>query len=72
MEKERYKSGAKLSQKIDTTPLTLDLDFLNATSLEYFEEIIDTSEVFIDDINSESDIIDTDSTKEYDYNYLME
>ena len=72
LEKERYKSGAKLSQKIDTTPLTLNLDFLNATSLDYFEEIIDTSEVFIDDINSESDIIDTDSTKEYDYNYLME
>lgn len=72
LEKERYKSGAKLTQKIDTTPLTLDLDFLNATSLDYFEDIIDTSDVFIDDINQESDIIDTDSTMEYDYNYLME
>ena len=76
LEKEMYKSGVRTNLNFDSTPLSLDLDFLNATSLEDFEQKLDTSEFMNDDLGDE--FIDEDensidnSNKVYDYNYLME
>lgn len=76
LEKEMYKSGVRTNLNFDSTPLSLDLDFLNATSLEDFEQKLDTSEFMNDDlgdefIDEEENSIDN-SNKVYDYNYLME
>ena len=76
LEKEMYKSGVRTNLNFDSTPLSLDLDFLNATSLEDFEQKLDTSEFMNEDLGDE--FIDEDensidnSNKVYDYNYLME
>jgi len=72
LEKERYKSGAISQFKVDTTPLSFNLDFLNATSLEYFEEKLDSSEIFLDDLDKNTNETSDNSEKDYDYNYLME
>ena len=38
LKNEMYQSGQHLTQSYDTTPLSLNLDFLNATSLDYFDK----------------------------------
>ena len=72
LEKERYKSGAISQFKVDTTPLSFNLDFLNATSLEYFEEKLDSSDIFLDDLGDDNTETTDNSDIDYDYNYLME
>ena len=64
LEKEFYKSGARLTEKIDTTPLTVNLDFLNANY--NFDEEENMEEEILEETNKIPVTID------YDYNYLME
>lgn len=64
LEKEFYKSGARLTEKIDTTPLTVNLDFLNANY--NFDEEESMEEEILEETNKIPVTID------YDYNYLME
>lgn len=69
LEKEMYKSGLKMAQPIDTTPLKLNLDFLQFTSVDYFNDDEDSSDLFVDSFeNSEN----KQEQQDYDYNYLME
>ena len=64
LEKEFYKSGARLTEKFDTTPLTVNLDFLNANY--NFDEEENMEEEILEETNKIPVTID------YDYNYLME
>ncbi|MCI5606092.1 MAG: PBP1A family penicillin-binding protein [Treponema sp.] len=64
LEKEFYKSGARLTEKFDTTPLTVNLDFLNANY--NFDEEESMEEEILEETNKIPVTID------YDYNYLME
>ena len=70
LKKEMYRSGMKITQEINTTPLSFNLDFLS------------DNYVFVDYINTEYDDSDGDFTsdnkkevnkvEDLDYNFLME
>jgi len=65
LEKEMYKSGQRLNQKIDSTPLLLKLDFLNDNYVPVTIETETTETVKEENIGKKSQ-------KDYNYNYLME
>jgi len=65
LEKEMYKSGQRMNFVIDSTPLSFNLDFLEAGYIP--SDDIDYSEDYED--NEES--VET-QVQDYDYNYLME
>ena len=63
LEKEMYKSGQRMNLVFDTTPLSFNLDFLEADYVpseeyEYTEEEYEESEI--------------PQNQDYDYNYLMD
>lgn len=66
LEKEMYKSGQRFTEPIDTTPLTINLDFLEDGYDFSKENTIISSETEHESENS------TSTTNEYDYNYLMD
>lgn len=61
LEKEMYKSGQRLSAVLDTTPLSLNLNFLE-------DGYVLTEEDFKDTVTTDY----SDSSNEFDYSYLME
>ncbi|MCQ2591826.1 MAG: PBP1A family penicillin-binding protein [Treponema sp.] len=64
LEKEMYKSGQRRTTSYDSSPLSLNLDFLSSN---YSSNYVETS--------SENSYISTDTSNndvEYDYNYLFE
>lgn len=66
---ELYQSGQHLTEKIDTTPLSLHLDFLNADYVESQQDEILVQNK-IENSESTSGSLNEDSTP--NYNYLME
>ncbi len=66
LEKEMYMSGQRFTEPIDTTPLTINLDFLEDGYDFSKENTIISSETEHESENS------TSTTNEYDYNYLMD
>ena len=67
LEKEMIKSGLRSTFEYDTTPLTLNFDFLQAVYIFEEEEKTD-----LENIEEEPQTSFVDNTKDYDYNYLME
>ncbi len=79
LEKEMYKSGYRMTQTIDTTPLTFNLDFLKSNVMtsvsdEYAEYGDSFDQNFTNNFdNSAKESNELDAKKlEYNYNYLME
>ena len=67
LEREMYKSGQRYTQSVDTTPLKLDLDFLNSNYVPPRRKTED-----FDQDESENSGNKPKQNVEYDYNYLME
>ena len=67
LEKEMIKSGLRSTFEYDTTPLTLNFDFLQAGYIFEEEEKTD-----VEIIEEEPQTSFVNNKKDYDYNYLME
>ena len=67
LEKEMIKSGLRSTFEYDTTPLTLNFDFLQAGYIFEEEEKTD-----LENIEEDPQTSFVDNTKDYDYNYLMD
>ncbi len=66
LEKEMYMSGQRFTETVDTTPLSLNLDFLQDGYDFSLEENNSTK------IEGESEKTSSSKNEDYDYNYLME
>lgn len=67
LEREMYKAGQRFTFDADTTPLSFNLDFLEAGYDFSAEENTEITEPVIDTGNKK-----TNTSQDYDYNYLME
>ena len=66
LEKEMYKSGQRFNIDFDTSPLTVNFDFLN-DGYDFTNDNLDSTTLTDDNIEQE-----TWAEEDYDYNYLME
>lgn len=66
LEKEMYKSGQRFNLDFDTSPLTVNFDFLN-DGYDFTNDNLDSTTLTDDNIEQE-----TWAEEDYDYNYLME
>lgn len=74
LEKEMYKSGYRLTGTVDTTPLSINLDFLNDNYVAPRTHVYsyDDEETTVSEITGTKAKKPVAKQKEYDYNYLME
>jgi len=66
LEKEMYKSGQRFNLDFDTSPLTVNFDFLN-DGYDFTNDNLDSTTLTDNNIEQE-----TWAEEDYDYNYLME
>ena len=68
LEKEMYKSGQHFTLDFDTTPLSFNLDFLEAG----YDFSAEPDNETTDEISSNEGNRKNNTTQDYDYNYLMD